>query len=332
MIKNVALPKNCSFLKNKDFLKDFFSQFYSKPTILGFKISSIKMAGELKIFGEYKIREKNKVRKVLAIYRFSGTKKEEFEILKHLFYFKFTDPKFLIPKPIFYFEKEKLIFYEALKGVPFSEIKPEILLKILKEKSKDIALSLIKIQKTKPPAKVYNLEDDLKKFEIFEKVFNKHFRKKSERELIKALFSILRKERIYYFKNLKNFSFCHNDFTFGNLIYQRGKIGLIDFSSSCFSDPIFDLGKFLGQLDYLLYLDQKKEKEILEIERLFLGSYFGGEKFSKEFQEKIFLYRAWTNIENSIFVLGAEEKKQNKEGSFWFLQQAKEYLEAKIFE
>lgn len=332
MIKKVALPQKYSFLKDKDFLEKFFSKFYSKPKIFDLKISSIEMSGNLKIFGEYKIKERNKIRKNFAIYRFSGTKIEEFEILKYLFNFKFREPRFLIPKPLFYFKKEKVIFYEALEGVSLSEIKGERLLKILKSKIKDISSALIQLQKTKPPAKTYKLENDLKKFKIFKNVLEKYFKKKAERDLIRKLFFKATTKRKHYFKNLKNFSFCHNDFTFGNLIYQNGKIGLIDFSSSCFSDPLFDLGKFLSQLDYLLYLMPEKEKEIFAIAKSFKNNYFKNQPFSKEeeFEEKISFYRAWANIESAIFVLGAEEEKQNKIGCYWFLKSCQRTLETNI--
>ncbi|MDI6591615.1 MAG: phosphotransferase [Patescibacteria group bacterium] len=327
MIKKIVLPPKYSILKNRGFLENFFSKFYSKPKILNLKVSSIEMSGNLKIFGEYKIKEKNKIKKIFAIRRFSGTKKEEFEILKYLFNFKFKEPKFLIPKPLFYFRKEKIIIYEALEGVSLSEIKGRYLLKILKSKIKDISAILIQLKETKPPAKIYNLEADLKKFEIFENVLNKYFKEKAERGLIKELFSKAIEKRIYYFKNLRNFSFCHNDFTFGNLIYQKGKIGLIDFSSSCFSDHLFDLGKFLGQLDYILYLNKGFEKEIFGIEEVFKDIYLKNQpSLREEFEEKVSLYRAWADIENSIFILGAQEKKQNKEGSFWFLERAQKLL------
>jgi len=327
MIKKISLPPKYYFLKDKNFLEKRFSEFYVKPKITNLKISSIKMSGNLKIVGEYKIKEKNKIKKIFAIYRFSGAKLEEFKILKYLFNFEFKEPKFLTPRPLFYFKE--VIFYESLEGTPFFAIKPDNLLKILKSKIEDIIIALIQFHKIKPPAKNYNITQDLKKLEIFKSVLRKYFKNESEIGLIEEVFSIVTKKRINLFQNLKKFCFCHNDFTFGNLIYQKGKIGLIDFSESCFSDPLFDLGKFLGQLDYLIYLNRKLEREVFEIEEILKNNYFKNQTLfsEKEFKERICVYRAFADIENSIFILGAEEKQQNKEGSFWFLQRAKQYLE-----
>lgn len=325
MIKKIGLPKKYSFLKNKKFLENKFSEFYLSPKITSLTISSIKMSGDLKIVGEYKIKEKSKIKKIFAIYRFSGTKLEEFETLKYLFNFQFKEPKFLFQRPLFYFKK--IIFYESLEGTPFFAIKPEILLKILKSKIKDIAIALAQIQKVKPPAKNYNLKKDLNKLKVFKNVLNKYFKEKNEKILIKEIFSALISKKTYYCKNLKTPLFCHNDLTFGNLIYQEGKIGLIDFSESCFSDPLFDVGKFLGQLDYIFYLNKKFERDVFEIGKNFINAYFKNKtNLQKNFQERVSVYRAFANIENSIFVLGAEEKIQNKQGSLWFLKQAKKCL------
>jgi len=329
MIKKAVLPKNYLFLKNRNFLEKFFSNFYSKPEVLKIKISSIKMSGNLKIFGEYKIKERNKIKKVFAIHRFLGTKIEEFEILKYLFNFKFREPKFLIPRSLFYFKKEKIIFYEALEGAPLSEIKGELLLKILKSKTKALSLALTQLQKTKPKAKIYDLEDDLRKFKVFENVLKKYFKKKVERDLIEELFSKLITKSRCYFENLKNFSFCHNDLTFGNLIYQKGKIGLIDFSESCFSDPLTDVGTFLAQLDYLLYLFPNKIKEIRKLRKEFKDSYLklARKELKKEAGERIAVYRSWANLKNAIFVLGAEERFQNREACLWFLKLSQKILQ-----
>ena len=329
MIKKIPLPNKYHFLINKKFLLNFFKKIFlgKKVKIEKIKINSIEMSGSLKIFLQYFLTIGREKKFFHAIYRFSGTQEKEFQILKYLFNFNFP-----VPQPLFYFKKEKVLFYEDLLGVPLSEIKKEKILKILKEIIPSLVSSLFFLHKVKPPVPKYDLKEDFQKFKIFEKEFKKFL--PEEKNLIEKLIFKVFKEKKFYLKKIGFPNFLHNDLTFGNIILLKNKkIGFIDFSRSCFYDPISDVSTFLSQLDYLLFLMPKRNKEISKIQGEFVNSYLKLAKGylppSKDIGERLSLFRAYGNLKNAIFILGAEERFQNPKGCLWFLRMAEKNL--KIF-
>ncbi len=334
MIKKIPLLSEYRFLVNKSFLQDFFlkNNFFKaeKIKIQKIKESSVMMDNALKIFISYQISLNHKEKKSLhAIHRFRGSSLKEFQILNYLWQYPFPEDHFLLPKPLFYFKKEKVLLYEDVPGKPFSGLPKKKILVLLKNIIPSLVDSLIALQKTKPPAETYSLKKDEIKTKEFEKEFLKFL--PLHRSLIKKNVSeIFEKKKFYLSKDIPSF-FTHSDLTFGNLIWQKNtnSLGLIDFSESCYYDPLADAGTFLGQLDYLDFLFEKKERLLKTLQKKFSKKYinslkkeFGskGKSFLDEWQKRLSLHRAWGNLQNAIFVLAAQQKIQNPKGCLWFLK------------
>lgn len=325
MIEKIKLPKEYEFLTDKYFLSDFFKKndFFSgnEVKIKEIKENSIVMDKMLKIFINYKILVNAREKEVYAIRRFGGTKIEEFKILKY-FLEDFPQNNFLLPKPFFYFKKEKFLLYEGVDGKSLKFFKEDNCLLLLKNKISSLVNLVTAIQKSRPPAKKYNIRNDYIKAKKFEKEFLKFL--PSSKKIIKETISQIFKEKEFYYKI--PFSFIHNDLTLGNIIWEKSSdsFGLIDFSQSCYYDPLADVGTFLAQLDYLNFLT-KKEQFIKGLQAEFVKKYFNLSQ--KDFSSKrLFLHRAWANLQNAIFILGAQSKKQNLQGCLWFLKLANNLL------
>lgn len=339
MIKKIKIPKKYRFFIDKAAVERFLAKnkFFGAGDIEIKEITedSILMDNVSKVFIRYRISLDKKEDKFLhLLHRFGGTDIIEFKILEYLQnsgYLGF----FLLPRPLFYFKKEKFILYEDVSGEPIYILPKEEILSLLEKRTDLLAGFLISLHKTKPPAKKYNIKND----EIEAKKFEKEFLKFLPRfkNLIKETVSGILKGKRFYLKNIPSSFFIHNDFTFGNLIWQREKdtFGLIDFSESCYYDPLADVGIFLAQMDYLNFLTGK-EKLIEKIQEKFTRKYVDlfkkkfpietGE-FLKDYQKRLFLHRAWGDLQNAVFVLAAQEKKQNLEGCLWFIKKANNLLE-----
>lgn len=339
MIKKVPLPKKYQFLVNKKFLSKFFEK-KKPPTLQGggkikiekIRLNSIEMTGSLKIFIRYLISLNREKKSLQAIHRFGGSHDQEFQVLRYLSNYKFKNSHFLIPRPLFYFKKEKVLLYEDVSGRPLSDLSVKKTFCLLKNKISLLVNSLVSLQKTNPPAPKYNLKRDEIKAKKFEIEFFKFL--PESRDLIKKTISeIFKRKKFYLTKNTPPF-FTHNDLTLGNLIWQKNSFGLIDFSESCYYDPLTDLGTFLAQLDYLDFRLGKKvlvknlQKEYIKeyITSLKKGDIFKNKLFLDGWGKRLSLYQAWGNLQNAIFVLGAEERVQNPQGCLWFLKLSNDLL------
>ena len=362
MIKKVPLPKKYHFLVNKKFISKFFEKkkfFQKEIKIEKINPNSVEMAGVLKIFINYLISLDMEKKTLQAIYRFGGSKSQEFQVLRYLSDYKFKNSHFLIPRPLFYFKKEKVLLYENVPGIPLSDLPVKKTLSLLKNKISLFVNSLVSLQKTNPPAPKYNFKKDEIKAKKFEIEFLKFL--PESRDLIKkTILEIFEKKKFYLTKNIPPF-FTHNDLTLGNLIWQKdynpptthkNSLGLIDFSESCYQDPLTDLGTFLAQLDYLDFrlggkvLPRSREISlrglVKNLQKEYIKKYITSlkkdyyppttlpaEGWAPDIKNKLLLngwgkrlslYRAWGNLQNAIFVLAAQEKIQNPRGCLWFLK------------
>ncbi len=96
----------------------------------------------------------------------------------------------------------------------------------------------------------------------------------------------------------------HGDAHPENIIVTSAKrLGLIDFTDMCLSDPARDLGGFLQQLEYKIRTKTGDEDRAQEMKKLFLNTYLtaAGRESSADLEERIRLYYNWTAIRTATF-------------------------------
>jgi thiamine kinase-like enzyme len=85
----------------------------------------------------------------------------------------------------------------------------------------------------------------------------------------------LRNRNKKYF-NVDSYKMTHGDFYSRNILINNGLIKLIDFSNSCFCDPLNDVGNFLINTELMFEYDfHDNHRQLMEILKdIFLKNYF----------------------------------------------------------
>jgi len=231
--------------------------------------------------------------------------------LKYLRAAKFSTASIDIPHPLFYSEYFRATFYRGLRG--------ENLLYYVKKK-KFAMVTTIVVAAAKVFARLHTLPANS------EANFNPL--NSNIVTVIPGVDRILREvearyhgkyhpdlQRIYYYFIVQEESFrksgitltlIHGDAHPENIIVTAPKrVGLIDFTDVCLSDPARDVGGFLQQLEYQILSKSKGELQADNLKKLFLDTYLAasGQELTSEFQARIDLYYNWTAIRSATYWL-----------------------------
>jgi len=208
-----------------------------------------------------------------------------FKILSYL-----KKKKVPCPKPIDYLPYLNLLLYEDIPGISFQEMLSEKEYLPILENIPKIAKTLKILHEIKPSQDLILPKRDKRTINrenrhwlfLVKKCFPQKYQE-FKNKLLK-LNAYGEKTKIYDF-DPKNLSLIHGDFHLGNILKQKDKIFILDFSDSFFSDPFEDLGYFLVQTRSMFrHYDFRNYRKIYpKIEKEFLKNYFGNNSSQKNF-------------------------------------------------
>lgn len=238
-------------------------------------------------FGKYKKRE-NILAKINSL---TSTPERWFRVAKLLKQNHFKETPIVID----YLPSFNTVFYKEIKGESLQEIlQRKEIFKILKVIPK-IAKLLKKFHSLK--IKNFPLVKDKKE----EKKEHCHWlfliRKclpsfeKKYKEIYYSLIKFREKNKNIFLKE-KEYLLTHGDFHFGNIIYNKERIKILDFSESDLYDPFNDVASFLAQSESMLryYLPNNFLTYQKRIENLFLKNYFC-RKIEKNEEKRVVFFK-----------------------------------------
>lgn len=121
---------------------------------------------------------------------------------------------------------------------------------------------------------------------------------------LKKIYDYFIKEEDKFFKSGADLKLIHGDAHPENIIKTASeRIGLIDFTDLCLSDPARDIGAFLQQIDYKIVMKMGDHEFADRVKTLFLDSYLlaAGYKITADLKRRINLYYNWTAIRTSTY-------------------------------
>jgi len=217
-----------------------------------------------------------------------------------------------IPKPLFFSEEFKGIFYEGVQG--------ENLYQYIKCKDFAVIEKMI-VQSAKMFARLHSLPADEKaninpinsRIEtsvpgveaIYQKMFEHYGQDNPYSADLKKMYDYFISQEEKFLTEKKNLRIIHGDAHSENVIRTgEDTIGLIDFTDLCLGDFARDLGTFLQQFEYKMVLKVVDYKKTQEMKNLFMETYLEarGIELDSNLRERIDLYYDWTAIRSAIFL------------------------------
>ncbi len=233
-----------------------------------------------------------------------------FQALNYLWSKGFVQAPIGLPRPLFYSDHFRGLFYESLAG--------ESLLHYIKQADKE-ALRRIITKSAILFAKLHQLpagpEADFNPGNARlatvvpgrEKTLKEMHRRYDGRynQDFEAVYNRLNAVEEKFFSSSATRCLIHGDAHSENIIETvSGGIGMIDFTDMCLADFARDIGSFLQQLDYRIEARMGEPRLSEELRESFLKTYFDVSSFvwSPDVKERINLYQFWAMFRTAIFL------------------------------
>jgi len=279
----VPIVSSIKKLYNFNSAKEFF---FKNKKVLGFsnkwQLSELQnhrlviRSNDQKLISQYTLLNNKKKKIIMTKIRFErgdDLAKQSYNILKNIWDCK--KGKNLISKPLHYFKKEKVYFYEKTLGNSLASLIEENKLKSFKQLNLQI----------KKAAKILSILHSLPLLHFKKTVFINNYDINQQLYWFEHTLSHLpgayTKKNLILLENLKNIysyisktthltkTFIHGDFQLQNLILNKHTLKLIDFDNAEINDPLIDVGNFLNQINYKGLLGDKA----FQLRQIFLNTY-----------------------------------------------------------
>jgi thiamine kinase-like enzyme len=260
--------------------------FYQNNSLLGFsqkwqltELQNHRLVIRLKdqkLISEYTLQNNKKKRIIMAkirLERGDDLAKQSYNILKNIWNCK--KGKNIISKPLHYFKREKVYFYEKTMGNSLASL-------IEKNKFKSLKQLNLQIIKT---AKILSTLHSLPLWHFKKTVFINNYDINQQlywfKHTLYHLPGAYTKNNLILLRDLKNIystiskdaqlikTFIHGDFQLQNLILNKNALKLIDFDNAEINDPLIDVGNFINQINYKGLLGDKA----FQLRQIFLNTY-----------------------------------------------------------
>jgi hypothetical protein len=237
-------------------------------------------------------------------------RKNVYHALKYLWERGFAKDYLTIPRPLFYSDRFKAVFYRGLQGNNLYHYIRNQDFKMLDEFIPRAAAWFAKLHRL-PLDNAYNFNKDNSRIKT---VFpgKKHVFESIAYHYPEYL-SFYQRAYNQFIKNEENFLaqskkrwIVHGDAHPENIIkIGKKKIGVIDYTDICLSDFARDLGCFLQQFDYMLFRKVGDEAYAEKMKQIFLDNYYKNAKIksSPDLDFRIDNYYNWTTIRTATFFL-----------------------------
>lgn len=233
-----------------------------------------------------------------------------FRALSYLWEHNFNQGNIDIPRPLFYSENFRGVFYRGIAG--------ENLLYYIKkaehqqvEKILPLAAELFARLHKIPAGTAANFNPINSRIKTVIPGVNNILREMSLRyqgkfdhDLMKIYDYLIAQEE-NFFKDHLDLNLIHGDAHTENIISTgEGRVGIIDFTDFCLGDFARDLGTFIQQMEYKVISKQEDNKQAEKYKEIFLTSYFKAAdiRHSAHLEKRIKLYYDWTAVRTAIYL------------------------------
>lgn len=262
---------------------------------------------------EYKVYFKNLKNNIVNISIFCSAHSEEsrenvFMSLKYLWDNGFSSGNLIVPRPLFYSEEFRGIFYRGADGKNlYQYIKSDD----KKEIEKNVVMSAQWFSKLHNISTNCAINFNEENSRIRTVIPGKEKIIKSIKNIYPEHFIFYNKVYDYFIKNEEEFLkynkkrwLVHGDAHPENIIKTNDeKLCVIDFTDFCLSDFARDLGTFLQQVEFMIMRKINDQNYANKIKNLFLKKYLNNAKIKldENLQNRINYYYYWTAIRTATF-------------------------------
>lgn len=237
-------------------------------------------------------------------------RKNVYHALKYLWERGFAKDYLTIPRPLFYSDKFRAVFYRGLQGNNLYYYIRNKDFEMIEKVVVRSAAWLAKLHRL-PVKDAYNFNKDNSRIKTVFPGKNHLF--DSVAYHYPEYLNFYQKTYNQFIKNEENFLanhkkrwIVHGDAHPENIIkIGKKKIGVIDYTDICLSDFARDLGCFLQQLEYMLSRKIGNEKYAVKMKKVFLDNYcdYAKIKMSESLKNRIDNYYYWTAVRTITFFL-----------------------------
>jgi aminoglycoside phosphotransferase len=246
-----------------------------------------------------------------------------FKVLQYLWQTGFPNVDRHIPRPLFYDQDYRGLFYEAISG--------ENLLYYIKEGNKEVLSEMVlgaaalfaqlhqtPVTDTVIASQIFNRDNERirtvvpgqkKILEIVGVRFPKYY------PIISEHYQRLSDQEEDFFKNNSQRWLIHGDAHPENIIRTvDGGIGLIDFNDMCLADFTRDLGAFVQQLEYKLKIKANAAELVPPSTKLFLDHYFSLSASPRDeaVEQRIKFYHDFTSLRTAVYFLTSHQPNTDR--------------------
>ncbi len=276
------------------------------------------------VVNEYQVTyiDKNKEEKKILVFcsaHSNEPRKNVYEVLKFLWKGDFPDARFTLPRPLYYSNAFRAVFYQGISGENFYhylKINDGTEIKKIVEASGALFAKLhaSDIKNAKNFNRINSriktvfpgMKNALVKIkQLYPQDYDGYF--KIYKSLVKAENSFLNKTKQRWL--------IHGDAHPENILRANSEqIALIDFNDVCLSDLARDIGSFLQQLEFMGRKKIDDGNFIKEIKNLFLASYLENAKIKidEDLKRRINLYYNFTALRTANYFLIKHEPEPER--------------------
>ncbi|MBU2233602.1 aminoglycoside phosphotransferase family protein [Patescibacteria group bacterium] len=234
-----------------------------------------------------------------------------FEALTFLWQNGFNQKNLTIPRSLFYSPDFNAFFYQGVNGEDLYQY-------ILRKDVEMIEAVVVKVATWL--TKLHNLSVIAAKGKIFNHLNSRietiipgmtqaliKVQAQGSRyfEICREAYRIINQKEKDFFSSTDRRWLIHGDAHPKNIIIDKNKIGVIDFTDICLADYARDLGTFLQQLEFMMFRKIENQAQVEKIKQLFLNNYLKNAKITLDdnLQKRINNYYNWTALRSAIVFL-----------------------------
>lgn len=263
----------------------------------------------------------------------SEERENVYKAMHYLWEHNFNQDYIDIPRPLFYSDYFKGTFYEGVRG--------ENLMHYIKVQDNTEVESMVKLAATmfarlhKMPIvgeanfnpKNSRIKTVVPGVETILREMSLRFAGEFDKSLQAIYKYLIESEESFLASGQFELCLIHGDAHTENIIHSGAKrVGLIDFTDICLSDPIRDVGTFRQQLEYKIRARHGNDIYAQEMSDLFFQTYMSasGLEDTPYLRERMTLYYNWTAIRTAVYLFLKHDS--NPKSAQILLEQAKESL------
>lgn len=253
--------------------------------------------------------------------------------LKFLWKNGFSHGYLVVPRPLFYSERFRAVFYRGVKGENLFYYIKQGEFEEAEKITAQAARWLAKLHKLPVTDAInFNKKNSRVKTIIpgeehvldrIDHLYPQHY------DLYVRAYDYIKEKEKKFFSSQSSRWLIHGDAHPENVIrVSRNKVSLIDYADLCISDYTRDLGSFIQQLDYMIGVRMGYTEQTERMKRIFWDDYWRLSRTSPDdkVRERVEMYYYWTALRTAThFLLKHTPRKERAES---LLKEIKEYLDS----